>query len=121
MTTPRLVTVALSGAAYVLLVLTSHSAGYGLSSWARIGYVICLGLLSLLMLSKLPIRISIYFVVMCAAGAIYLAWPQTAGWRLQNTPSLTTQSERNNADFILTLDAVIKQAREAAGKSQIGK
>ncbi|MBJ9594165.1 hypothetical protein [Burkholderia seminalis] len=97
---------AASAVVYVLLVATSHAAGYDLSSWANVGYVVCLGLLALLALSKSPLRISVYFVALCAAATVYLAWPQTAAWRLQHTPALTTQDERANADFILTLDAV---------------
>lgn len=106
MTPGRTTMLAASGIVYALLVATSHGAGYDLSSWANVGYVVCLGLLALLVLSKLPLRISVYFVGLCAAGTIYLAWPQTAAWRLQHTSTLTTQDERANADFILTLDAV---------------
>ncbi len=116
MTISRMATLALSVVVYMLLVLSSHGAGYDLSSWATIGYVVCLGLLSVLLLSNLPMRISVYFVVMCAAATVYLAWPQTAAWRLQYAQFMTTQSERNNADFILALDIVIRQARAAAGK-----
>ncbi|WP_410199515.1 hypothetical protein [Burkholderia cenocepacia] len=108
MTPVRISMLALSAIAYVLLVSTSHNAGYDLSSWASVGYVVCLGLLAVLALSKLPLRISVYFVVLCSAATLYLAWPQTAARRLQYTPTLTTQRERANADFILTLDAVKK-------------
>jgi len=116
MTISRMATLSLSVVVYMLLVLSSHGAGYDLSNWARIGYVVCLGLLSVLLLSKLPMRISGYFVVLCAAATVYLAWPQTAAWRLQHAQFMTTQSERSNADFILALDTVLRQARATAGK-----
>ncbi len=106
MTPGRIAMLVSSAIVYVLLVATSRCAGYDLSSWANVGYTVCLGLLALLALSKLPLRISVYFVALCAAATLYLAWPQSAAWRLQHTPALTTQNERANADFILTLDAV---------------
>ncbi|CAE6792931.1 hypothetical protein R70006_04931 [Paraburkholderia domus] len=115
MTPVRISMLALSALAYGLLLSTSHNAGYDLSSWVNVGYVVCLGLLALLALSKLPLRISGYFVALCVAATLYLAWPQTAAWRLQHTPTLTTEAERANVDFILTLDAV-KRAYTPAAK-----
>lgn len=108
----RTVMAALALLFFGFLLFAARSSGLEIGNWWNVAPNICVIMLILLVAvtasQRFATQASVVFIAFCLVVSAFYLRPQTAAWRLQHTPRLTTQAEREDADFILTLDALRK-------------